>query len=363
MKGKKVLLGLSGGVDSAVAALLLKKQGYEVIGAFMKNFSDTKSKLTGECMWLEECAMAEKVAAHLNIPFIILDFEKQYKKHVLDPMFKAYARGLTPNPDIACNAIIKFPLLWKEAQKYRADCIATGHYARIQKTKTGFRLRVGKDREKDQSYFLYELTQHDLSHTLFPVGELTKAEVREIARKNKFPNANKRSTRGICFVSPHNMKQFLKNKIKEKPGPVMDVTGAQIGTHRGIQYYTRGERAGARIGITFSNTNTSGSQAKLYIVHKDIRKNSIVLAPKNHPLARATKLELKNFHKILPAETLRKNVRARVRHRGELIPATLHHKKDKYTVTLKKAVSGTAPGQSLVIYHGPNVLGGGEISV
>ena len=185
MKELSVLVGLSGGVDSAVAALLLKKQGYRVIGAFMKNFSETKNKLTGECHWVEDKKDAEKIAAKLQIPLITLDFENEYKRDVIDPMFRAYAQGLTPNPDTNCNRYIKFPLLWKEAKKRGIDLIATGHYAKIKNTKNGFELWQANDKEKDQTYFLHKISQSDLQHTLFPIGDYTKAEVRAIAKKKQ----------------------------------------------------------------------------------------------------------------------------------------------------------------------------------
>ena len=233
-KQKSVLLGLSGGVDSSVAAFLLKKEGYKVIGAFLKCFSDTKDPITGECNWIAEKRMAQKIAAHLEIPFITLDLEKQYKKEVILPMFKSYSNGLTPNPDVACNTIIKFPWLLKEAQKKGLDFIATGHYVRVKKTKQGYDLLQGKDNNKDQSYFLYELNQSILQHCLFPIGNLKKEEVREIARKQEFPNWNKHGTSGICFVGKVNIKSFLEKKIKNKPGPILDQNGKVIGV---LQFY------------------------------------------------------------------------------------------------------------------------------
>jgi len=248
-KQKTVLLGLSGGVDSAVAALLLKKQGYKVIGAFMRNFSETKNKLTGECSWLEDKKDAQKIAAILNIPLVILNFEKEFKKYIIDPMFKSYNSGLTPNPDSLCNKIIKFPFLWKQAKKLKADYIATGHYIKKIKNKFQYTLKIPKDKKKDQSYFLYELTQSDLQHSLFPVGNLTKKEVRKIAKQNKFPNHNKSSTKGICFVGKINMKTFLRQKIKPKPGNTKDPEDKIIGTHNGVMYYTIGERVGERLGF------------------------------------------------------------------------------------------------------------------
>ncbi len=358
-KQKTVLIGLSGGVDSSVAALLLKKQGYKVIGAFMKNFSDTKNPLTGECNWIEERKMAQKIAAILKIPFITLDFEKQYKKYVIDPMFKAYKKGLTPNPDIACNTIIKFPLLWKEAQKLGADYIATGHYAKIKKTSIGYELLSGKDKSKDQSYFLSELTQYDLSHTLFPLGNYTKGNVRNIAKKHKFPNWNKKGTRGICFVGKVNMKSFLEKKIKSKKGNVIDPEGNVIGNHPGMAYFTIGQKASPSIGIQINKGNKS--QLRWYIAEK--RKNNIlVAAPENHPILKKKKIVIKSIHLVNPNYQLNKiNTRARIRHLGNLLAGKIIKQKGNYHFILNKSIEGIAEGQFIVLYNKNKLLGSGEI--
>ncbi|MCL5730136.1 MAG: tRNA 2-thiouridine(34) synthase MnmA, partial [Candidatus Pacearchaeota archaeon] len=220
-KPLKVLVAMSGGVDSSVAALMMKQKGYEVIGAFMKNWSDTKNEF-GECSWKDERRMAVKIASMLEIPLITLDYEKQYKREVIEEMFKKYRQGVTPNPDIDCNQKIKFPKLIQEAKRLGCDFIVTGHYARIKKTKNGFKMLRGKDESKDQSYFLYTLTQDELKHSLFPVGDYTKKKIREIAKKAGFPNFDKKSTVGICFVGKVNLKDFLKKKIKPKKGKIID---------------------------------------------------------------------------------------------------------------------------------------------
>jgi tRNA-specific 2-thiouridylase len=251
----KILVGMSGGVDSSVAALLLKKQGYDVYGAFMKNWSDTKNKITGQCAWVEEREHAIKIATKLQIPIITLDFEKEYKKLVVDEMFKKYKKGITPNPDIDCNQKIKFPMFLKEAQKRGINLIATGHYARIKKknnkkffshiSSSGragnlkqkgddggvFELHRAKDESKDQSYFLYRQNQNDLAHTIFPIGNLSKKKVRKIAKKHKFQNADKKGTVGICFIGKVNLKEFLSKKIKPKKGKILDPKGNKIGEH------------------------------------------------------------------------------------------------------------------------------------
>ncbi len=359
MKSKgQVLLGMSGGVDSSVAALLLKKQGYKVIGAFLKVFSETKNKLTGECAWVEERKSAQKIAAQLNIPLITLDFEKKYRKKVINPMFKAYASGLTPNPDISCNTIIKFPLLWEAAKKHNANYIATGHYARIKKTKSGFRLLSGKDKTKDQSYFLAELKQTDLKHTLFPIGNYTKKQIRKIARNYKFPNWNKPGTSGICFVGKIDMRQFLKKHIKEESGLVKTPEKTIVGLHSGTAYYTIGQKVGPHIGIEIHKPKEHATQ-RWYVAEK--RKNNIlIVAPEGHPALRKREVIL---HKpnFITKNTIPKGIKARIRHLGKLHAGKLVKKESKFHFIFAKPVEAIAEGQYLVLYHKNQVIGAGEI--
>jgi len=360
-KQKTVLIGLSGGVDSAVAALLLKNQGYKVIGAFIRSFSETKNKLTNDCHWIEDKKDAQKIAAILNIPLITLNFEKEYKKQVIDPMFKSYAHGLTPNPDSLCNKTIKFPLLWKEAKKLNCDFIATGHYIKKTKNKDlSSSIKIPKDKNKDQSYFLYDLTQKDLTHTLFPIGKanLTKKQVREIAQKNKFPNYNKPGTKGICFVGKINMKSFLQQKIKEKPGNLLNPEGKIIGKHRGIMFYTIGERVGERMGCDINKEYKNKIGKKLYIATKNIKNNTITIAPQDHQSLLKSQFYIikTNFINNKPKFPLN-NIKVRIRHLGDLIPAKITKKKTKLFCTLKKPIQGI----SVITYKGQEVLGGGEI--
>lgn len=355
-KQKTVLVGMSGGVDSSVAALLLKKKGYRVIGMFMKNFSDTKNPFSGECAWIEERRMAYKIAALIDIPIFTADFEEQYKKYVIAPMFRTYEKGMTPNPDMACNKIIKFPLLWKEAKKLKADYIATGHYARI-KTANSFELHAAKDKSKDQSYFLAELSQADLSHTLFPIGNLTKSEVRKIAKKSKFPNYDKRSTRGICFVGKLNMKSFLERRIKNKEGKIISPSGKIVGKHPGIMYFTIGQRVGSRLGMEISKH----LEGRWYIAEKK-NNNVLVIAPKNHPLLKKQLIRIKNFHLIAPKEKIPLQLKARIRHLGELHKGKLFKKKGSYCFMLKKPIEQVAKGQYIVLYNRDKVVACGEIS-
>ena len=360
MKSKgTVLLGLSGGVDSALSAYLLKQQGYKVIGAFMKCFSDTKDPITGECNWTKDKLDAQKIAAQLEIPFIQLDFEKQYKKEVILPMLKAYEKGLTPNPDIACNTIIKFPLLWKEARKLKCDFIATGHYARIKSTPKGFRLLSGKDKTKDQTYFLSELSQDDLSHTLFPVGNLEKEDVRRLAKSHKLINWNKKGTRGICFVGKVNMQKFLKDKIKSKQGNVIDENNNLIGTHLGVQFYTIGQRAHPSIGIDIHKSKED-SQKKLYIADKT-KNNELIIVPENHPLLSKREILLHNPHFINPRDKIPKLIQGRIRHLGQLYPGKLTKKNNKFVFISNSPIPSVAEGQFIVLYNKEICVGGGEI--
>ncbi len=365
MKNKKVLLAMSGGVDSSVAALLLKKQGYEIIAAFMKNWSDTKNSL-GECAWRDERKMAMKVASILNIPLITLDFEKQYKKQVVDKMFEDYKKGITPNPDIDCNQKVKFPLLIKEAKKLGADYIATGHYSRIKKKGKFFLLRA-KNEAKDQSYFLYRINQNELKYTLFPIGNLSKKKVRQIAKKHNFPNYNKKSTVGICFIGKINLKEFLSKKIKPKKGNIINPHGEIIGQHDGIYYYTIGQRLGPRYGFELDrNSSKNGKNLKRwYVARKDLKKNIIIAAPEDHPLNYRKNIIIRDEHWItdIPSKTKKTNVLSRIRQVGELLPSTLHFnpKTKNYQISLKKPITGVSQGQAIVLYRGKKVLGGGVI--
>ena len=376
---------MSGGVDSSIAALLMKRAGYQVIGAFMKNWSDTKNEL-GECAWKDDRKMAMKIAAKLGIPLITLDFEKEYKKDVIDEMFKLYRKGITPNPDIDCNQKIKFPLLWKAAKKLGADFIVTGHYAQIKRianrkvvnNKKGFvegggadgglkyryELLRGKDEKKDQSYFLYRLTQKDLSHSLFPIGDYTKIQIRKIAEKNKFPNFNRKGTVGICFVGKINLKDFLQKKIKPKKGKVLNPERKQIGEHDGIYYYTIGQRLGPRFGIEIER----GKGKKLkrwYVARKNLRRNEIIAAPEDHPLLYRKEILIKNPRWINSSPCGRRRggwrIKSRIRQVGELLPSKLEYNKKRYKIILNKPITGISEGQAIVLYSGKKVLGGGVI--
>ncbi|MDP3881725.1 MAG: tRNA 2-thiouridine(34) synthase MnmA [Nanoarchaeota archaeon] len=358
---KTVLLALSGGVDSAVAAMLLKKQGYRIIAAFMKNFSDTKDPLTNQCSWKTERNMAIKIAYALEIPFITLDFEKEYKKQVIEPMFKAYKKGQTPNPDILCNSIIKFPLLWKAAKKLKADYLATGHYARIKKTSKGYHLLSAKDSTKDQSYFLADVTQDDLSHTLFPIGNYTKKEIRNIARKNKFLNWDKTSTRGVCFIGDVNFNKFLREKIKEKPGKVINPEGSLLGTHKGIPFYTIGQKALPSQGIMINKP--SGFEQKRFYVAGKRKNNILVVAPENHPSLKRKQILIRKIHLINKKIRMPKRLKARIRHLGILHSGNLKKITKGWMFTFDKPLEALAEGQYIVFYKNQEVIGCGEMKL
>jgi len=383
VKKTRVLVAMSGGVDSSVAALIMKNKGYEVIGAFMKNWSQTKDDF-GQCTWRGERKIAMKIATMLDIPLITLDFEKEYKNLVVKKMFENYRKGITPNPDIDCNQKIKFPLMIKTAKKLKADYLVTGHYSRIKETKVSlinpsfkfplkadkkinkkYELLRAKDERKDQSYFLYRINQNELKHVLFPIGKYTKKQIREIARKNKFPNYNKKSTVGICFIGKINLKEFLKKKIKPKKGKILDPEGNLIGIHDGIYYYTIGQRLGPRYGFDIKKSENKKNIKRWYVARKDAKKNIITAAPQGHPLNYRKEIIIFSPHWISsqPKKNKKRKVFSRIRQDGELIPSKLYYdkKQKKFKITLKKSITGISKGQAIVLYKGKKVLGGGII--
>jgi len=361
MKSKRVLVAMSGGVDSSVAALLMKRKNYEVIGVFMKNWSDNKDGL-GECDWISERKHAMKIASLLEIPLITFDFEKEYKNKVVEKMYLDYKKGITPNPDIDCNQRIKFPLLIKAAEKLKADFIVTGHYSRIKKTKNKSELLRGKDESKDQSYFLYRLKQNELPWILFPIGDYTKKQIRKIAKRNKFPNYNKKSTVGICFIGKVNLKKFLQKKIKPRVGKILSPEGEVIGKHDGIYYYTIGQRLGPRYGIEISKNNDDKKNLKKwYVARKNAKKNIIIAAPEGHELNFRKEIYIIKPHWIDSKPKQNQKVLSRIRQVGELLPSKIIKEKNKFRVILNKPITGVSEGQAIVLYKGKKVLGGGEI--
>lgn len=360
MKNKKVLLAMSGGVDSSVAALLLKKQDYEVYGFFMNASPSGKTIWPSSISWKEEEKMVQKICELVGVKeLFVVDCEQGYENKIIKPMFKDYEKGLTPNPDILCNNIGKFPGLLKKAKEIKADFIATGHYARIKKSKEEFELLAGKDKQKDQSYFLVGLNQKILSKCLFPVGNLTKEEVRKIAKKNKFPNWDKHGSRGICYLGKIDMKKFLHERVKEKIGVVKNPEGEIIGKHPGIMFFTVGERIGEKKGFEIDNEyRKKTGNKKLYIAEKK-KGNILIVAPENDKALKKKSIRINKIKFICGKEAGK--MKARIRHLGELNPGKLKKENGKWVFVFDKGVEGIAEGQFAVFYKGERVIGGGEI--
>ena len=365
ISGKKVFVGLSGGVDSAVSAVLLKKRGFNVTGVFIKVWQPDFLP----CSWRDERRDAMKVAIALNIPFLFFDFEEEYKKGVVDKMIAEYKAGRTPNPDVLCNKEVKFGAFWKKAKEMGADYIATGHYARIEEqisqrfnlgesTKVKplcYQLSEGKDKEKDQSYFLWTLNQSDLPHILFPISDLRKSEVRRLARKYNLPVSEKKDSQGICFIGDVSMEEFLSHFISAKLGDVLNTKGEVIGTHKGALLYTIGERHG------FEITKKLPEDGAFYILSKDMGANTITVSNKEPEIISLSpiKITVKNINWI--TEPLGPSLSAKVRYRGEKMPVILSLVGSRLAVEFREPVRGLSLGQSIVFYDGEVCLGGGEM--
>ncbi len=343
----KVLVGLSGGVDSAMSAMLLKKQGYEVAGAFIKGWYPPGIV----CDWKKEREDAQRIALLLNIPFITIDLSREYKRFVVDYLFENYKLGLTPNPDIMCNNFIKFGSFLQKAKKLGFEYIATGHYARKVKRQGAWALLRGRDKEKDQSYFLWTLTQKKLSDILFPVGNLQKKEVRVLAKKYGLPVADKRDSVGICFLGEMDMKTFLLQKIKTKKGEIKDLEGRVLGEHEGIPFYTITQR------ITLP-----GQKEPFYVIHKDVKQNILWVAPRSQLSkigARKTTLDLLNWVRKPPK--LDQDYGFVPRYRAKPIKArVIKLDKEICVLELSKKLL-LSPGQFGVLYQRDEVVGGGRI--
>ncbi|MHB8831395.1 MAG: tRNA 2-thiouridine(34) synthase MnmA [Patescibacteria group bacterium] len=346
----KVLVALSGGVDSSVAAALLLRQGYDVTGAFIKNWSDTKDVQSGECQWRGERRDAMRVAATLGIQFLTFDFEKQYRRLVVKALYDGYAAGLTPNPDVLCNEYVKFGLFWDKAKKLGFDMMATGHYAIVKNSK----LYRGKDPDKDQSYFLYRIKHEALAHTFFPIGNITKSQVRSLAKKFKLPVADKPDSQGICFIGKVDFGDFLSKKIKSKPGEIVTPEGEVIGQHQGLHNYTIGQRHKIKVADNHA----------WYVADKDVKNNRLVVVDsEDHPWLLAKQLVLGDLHWIKgkPPKASTK-VLIQARYRQKPVPGVLRGiDSNKATIALKAPIKAAALGQSAVVYQGQECLGGGVI--
>lgn len=394
---KRVVIGLSGGVDSSVAAYLLKEQGYEVIGLFMKNWHDDSVTISNECPWLDDSNDAMLVAEKLGIPFQTVDLSEQYKERIVDYMFHEYEKGRTPNPDVLCNREIKFDVFMNIALELGADYVATGHYCRkgtIEKEgKEIYQLLAGVDGNKDQSYFLCQLSQEQLSKSLFPIGELTKPEVREIASKLDLVTAEKKDSQGLCFIGKVKLPDFLQQQLKPKEGVIVEIPkeqelfnneephfdseeeklnylsrklqykiddGKVVGKHQGAHYFTKGQRKGLAVG---------GTPEPLFVIETDVEENIIYTGQgKNHPglLKKALFVSNEELHwvredlELQNGETMQ--VKARIRYRQPLEKATLHQVENGLYVEFENLQSAITEGQFVAWYVEDELVGSGVIS-
>ncbi|TJY36307.1 tRNA 2-thiouridine(34) synthase MnmA [Pontimicrobium aquaticum] len=394
---KRVIVGLSGGVDSSVAAYVLKEQGYEVIGLFMKNWHDDSVTISDECPWLDDSNDAMLVAEKLGIPFQTVDLSEQYKERIVDYMFKEYEKGRTPNPDVLCNREIKFDVFMKIAMDLGADYVATGHYCRkgiiTKKGKDIYQLLAGKDTNKDQSYFLCQLSQEQLSKTLFPIGELTKPEVRHIASKIGLVTADKKDSQGLCFIGKVRLPEFLQQQLKPKEGVIVEIPesyskyhqlspqfdnkedelaylsrkikysvsdGKVVGKHQGAHYFTKGQRKGLAVG---------GTVEPLFVIDTDVDENVIYTGQgKSHPGLYKKVLFVTNDELHWIREDLKLNVSesmevlARIRYRQPLEKATLYKVDSGMYVVFQNPQSAITEGQFVAWYLDDELVGSGVIS-
>ena len=385
---KTVVVGLSGGVDSSVAAHLLIEKGYNVIGLFMRNWNDESVLIDNECPWIEDSNDALEVAELLGIPFQVLDFSKEYKDRIVDYMFKEYKNGRTPNPDVLCNREVKFDLFLKKAIEIGADFVATGHYCRKETInvngQTIHRLLAGKDKNKDQSYFLCQVRQQQLSKALFPIGDLQKKEVREIAKKIGLNTADKKDSQGLCFIGKVKLPVFLEQQLEPKQGRVIEIDsqhstfknieekdhfmpykldenmGKEIGTHNGAHYYTIGQRKGLNIG---------GTPLPLFIIGTDTINNIIYVGQgENHPGLYRMGLSvnknqshwIRNDYRIKIEET--QHYDCRIRYRQDLTKVKISVDENQLLFSFSELQRGIAPGQFVAWYKNDELIGSGVIN-
>lgn len=390
---KRVVIGLSGGVDSSVAAYLLKEQGHDLIALFMVNWHERVGNITSACTWEEDALIAKLVAKKLDIPFHVVDLSKDYKKRVVDYMFAEYQAGRTPNPDVLCNREIKFDTFLDEAMKFDADFVATGHYCRKTETesdgKTIHQLLAGKDPNKDQSYFLCQLNQQQLSKAMFPIGELLKPKVREIAREQNLPTAERKDSQGICFVGKVDLPTFLQQQLKPKVGNIIEIppgfmakkkqievteenykklcfpfpykpwNGKVIGEHQGAHYFTIGQRKGLNIG---------GHKEPLFVLATDVKRNIVYVGEgQNHPGLHRKGLFVaaEEMHWIRPDLVMKPGEKReydiRIRYRQPLEKGTIHLKEEGAYFIFDDEQRGITSGQFAAWYSGDELIGSGVI--
>lgn len=352
MKTKgRVIIGMSGGVDSSVAAALLKNQGYDVIGVYILGWTGTKEF---PCNWQTEESDARKVAEQLDIPFYTINLSKEYEQAVIDDFFANYRLGLTPNPDILCNREIKFKALWKAVRQFEPDFLATGHYARIKNAGTpDAALYKGVDENKDQSYFLWGIDEAMLSNILMPIGELKKPQVRALAKKYDLATATKKDSQGICFIGPLKVRQFLTNELKPKPGVAMLPDGRQVARHDGAALYTIGQRLGA------GSVDWSGDAPPLFVIAKDIKRNLLMVGSDRQTFASSLVATKSNWLSAQPKSRFAAAVK--IRYRQEDVNAKISCTHDQLDVTFNEPVRAITPGQSVVFYAKDGQLLGGAV--
>lgn len=354
-KKQKVYVAMSGGVDSSVSAALLKRDGFGVVGVYMKCWTANDPLYKG-CTSVDDERMARLAAAHLKIPFYAWNFIKEYKKRVVEYMLEGYKKGITPNPDVMCNREIKFGLFFDKAIKLGAEYVATGHYTKVQDGK----FFQAKDKNKDQSYFLSFIKPQVLSKVLFPVGNYTKPEVRAIAKKLGLPNAERKESQGVCFIGKLDFEDFLKQHIKSSPGDIVDVSGKMLGKHEGLVLYTIGQRKG--IGL---------SGGPYYVVRKDFKRNKLFVS-KNEKNLFSKRALVSNVNWLVDEPTLRQaqgkekkeqSMEVKIRYRTPSAPAKIVRKnKNTYELVFQRGQRAITPGQFAAFYKGEKLLGGGVIS-
>jgi tRNA-specific 2-thiouridylase len=386
---KRVVVGMSGGVDSSVAAYLLKEQGYDVIGLFMKNWHNTDVTISDECPWEEDSKDAMLVAEKLGIPFQAIDLSEQYKERIVDYMFSEYEAGRTPNPDVLCNREIKFDVFLDAALKLGADYVATGHYCRKGEIKVDGKavcqLKAGKDGNKDQSYFLCQVNQEQLKYALFPIGELEKPEVRKIAHDQDLITAEKKDSQGLCFIGKVRLPEFLQQKLKPLKGDILEIPrekyqksqseelvdicqrvdfastdGEVVGKHNGAHYYTVGQRKGLNVG---------GKELPLFVLQIDVKNNLVYTGQgDDHPALLSKGLFVKNDEVHWVREDLKmtagqnRDYQARIRYRQTLVECTLCQREEGLFIVFADDMRAIAPGQFVAWYDGDELIGSGVIS-